>query len=66
MLSGERVVLRPIQRSDLPRLWELLEEFEVTVLSEVGPIRPTSLAQYEVKFDEQAAHPTNDHAMVRD
>jgi RimJ/RimL family protein N-acetyltransferase len=53
MLSGDRVVLRPIERSDLPRLWELLEDPEVAVLAELGPVRPTSLAEYEAKYDER-------------
>jgi RimJ/RimL family protein N-acetyltransferase len=43
MLSGDRVLLRPIERSDLPRLWELLEDVEVAALAELGPIvRPHS------------------------
>jgi len=32
MLKGDRVLLRPIERGDLPRLWELVGDFEVAVL----------------------------------
>jgi RimJ/RimL family protein N-acetyltransferase len=60
MLSGERVVLRPIERADLPRLRELLEDLDVAVLSDVGPVVPVSLAGYEARFDEQAADPPKD------
>jgi hypothetical protein len=58
MLNGERVVLRPIQREDLPRLWELVSDFEVSVLGSSGPIVPSSLAQFEAGFDQDL---TKDH-----
>jgi hypothetical protein len=60
MLRGERVVLRPIQRADLPRLSELLEDLEVKVLRETGPVVPISLARYEARFDQEAATPARD------
>jgi RimJ/RimL family protein N-acetyltransferase len=60
MLRGERVVLRPIQRADLPRLWELLEDLEVKVRRETGPVVPISLARYEARFDQEAATPASD------
>jgi RimJ/RimL family protein N-acetyltransferase len=60
MLSGKRVVLRTIEQADLPRLWELLEDPEVAVLSEVGPIAPVSLARYEARFEEQTEDPPKD------
>jgi RimJ/RimL family protein N-acetyltransferase len=62
MLRGERVVLRQIQRSDLPRLWELLQDFEVAILSDPGPVLPTSLASREARFDAEAAEPRRDKA----
>ena len=31
-------MLRPIQRADLPRLWELIADFEVAVLGTSGPV----------------------------
>lgn len=62
MLQGERVVLRPVEREDLPRLWELLEDLEVEVLASAGPVLPISLAQYEARFEEHAADPPKDQA----
>jgi RimJ/RimL family protein N-acetyltransferase len=60
MLRGERAVLRPVQRADLPRLWELLEDLDVKVLSETGPVVPISLARSEARFDQEAATPPQD------
>jgi RimJ/RimL family protein N-acetyltransferase len=62
MLNGDRIVLRPIQRADLPRLWELVEDLEVAVLASSGPVVPHSLAEYESSFDEGIAQPRKDHA----
>jgi RimJ/RimL family protein N-acetyltransferase len=62
MLKGERVVLRPIQRGDLPRLWELVSDFEVAVLGNPGPIVPHSLAESEANFDQELAQPRKDRA----
>jgi RimJ/RimL family protein N-acetyltransferase len=60
MLRGERAVLRPIQRADLPRLWELLEDLEVKIRSETGPVAPVSLARYQARFHQEAAEPPTD------
>jgi RimJ/RimL family protein N-acetyltransferase len=62
MLRGEQVVLRPIQRADLPRLWELVEDFEVAVLESPGPVVPHSLAQFEARFDQDLGQEHKDHA----
>jgi RimJ/RimL family protein N-acetyltransferase len=62
MLNGERVVLRPIQRGDLPRLWELISDFEVAVLGSSGPVVPRSLAQFEAGFDQDLTKDHNDRA----
>ena len=62
MLIGERVVLRPIQREDLPRLWELISDFEVAVLGSSGPVMPSSLAQFEAGFDQDLTKDHNDRA----
>jgi RimJ/RimL family protein N-acetyltransferase len=62
MLNGERVVLRPIQRADLPRLWELVEDFEVAVLGSSGPVVPHSLAQFETRFDQELTQEQKDRA----
>ncbi|MDP9328620.1 MAG: GNAT family N-acetyltransferase [Actinomycetota bacterium] len=60
MLRGERVTLRPTERADLPRLWELLEDMDVAVLADGGPVVPTSLSRYEARFDRQIVDPPND------
>jgi len=62
MLNGERVVLRPIQRGDLPRLWELISDFEVAVLGSSGPVVPRSLARFEAGFDQDLTKDHNDRA----
>ena len=62
MLNGIRVVLRPIQRADLQRLWELLEDFEVAVLGSQGPVVPHSLAESEANFDQELTQPRKDRA----
>lgn len=53
MLRGDRVVLRPIEPADLARLWELIRDFEVSVLSSPGPVGPLSLAEFEAKYEQQ-------------
>jgi RimJ/RimL family protein N-acetyltransferase len=57
MLRGERVVLRAIQREDLPRLWELFEDLEVRGRLSTRPPRPTSLAELEAEFDREQEEP---------
>jgi RimJ/RimL family protein N-acetyltransferase len=52
MLTGDRVVLRPIEQADLPRLHELIGDFEVSVLSSPGPIGPVSLAEFEARYEK--------------
>ena len=53
MLRGDRVVLRPIEPADLARLWELIRDFEVSVLSSPGPVGPLSLAEFEAQYGER-------------
>jgi RimJ/RimL family protein N-acetyltransferase len=60
MLRGKHVVLRPTQRTDLPKLWALLEDLEVVVLADAGPPLPDSLATYEERFDRKAKEPAKD------
>jgi len=62
MLTGDRVVLRPIERADLPRLWELIADLEVAVLASSGPVVPHSLAEFEASFDQDLGQPRRDHA----
>jgi RimJ/RimL family protein N-acetyltransferase len=54
------VTLRPIERSDLVRLVELLEDPEVAVLAGEGPVILASLAEWEAWFERRAANPPND------
>jgi len=61
-LTGDRVVLRPIERPDLPRLWELVEDIEVAALFSAGPVVLASLAQWEARFEQEAANPRTDQA----
>jgi len=60
MLRGERVILRPTERADLRRLWELLQDMDVAVLADDGPIVPVSLSSYEARFDRHLAEPRDD------
>jgi RimJ/RimL family protein N-acetyltransferase len=39
-----------------------LEDLEVKVRSETGPVVPVSLARYEARFDQDAANPPTDQA----
>jgi RimJ/RimL family protein N-acetyltransferase len=59
MLKGDRVLLRPIERSDLPRLWELVQDLEVTVLSRAKPAAPVSLAEFEARYEPPATQQTD-------
>lgn len=59
-VSGERVVLRPIERADLVRLWELLEDLEVAALADGGPVVLAPLARWQASFEQQAADPSKD------
>lgn len=49
MLQGEKVVLRPIQREDRERLYELVETIEVRALSSTAPPLPLSLEEVEAR-----------------
>ena len=62
MLKGDRVVLRPIEQGDLPRLWELVGDFEVAILKNPGPVLPQSLAEFEANFDQDASQHRKDLA----
>lgn len=60
MLDGERVVLRAIQREDVPRLWELNEDLEAKYLSDNRPPKPESLAHAQARFEEDLAEKNPD------
>jgi RimJ/RimL family protein N-acetyltransferase len=53
MLNGERVVLRPIERGDLPRLLELRSDAELERLVWGAPY-PHTLEELEAAFDRNA------------
>src|SRR5262249_61108531 len=54
MLEGKQVRLRAIERDDLPRLHELLDDdLELLGRAEDSPPRPISLAELEQRFDER-------------
>jgi RimJ/RimL family protein N-acetyltransferase len=62
MLTGDRVVLRPIEPADLPRIWELdVADFEVSVLSNAGPIYPLSLSEFEANEAERVSNKARDN-----
>lgn len=52
VLRGEKVVLRGIEREDLPRLWALRNDAELEGLVHGAPL-PRSLAQLEGEFDRE-------------
>lgn len=52
MITGERVVLRAVQRTDLERLWELLGgDLELQSLVSARPPLPRSRAHLEADFE---------------
>ena len=58
MLDGEHVRLRVVEREDLPRLHELLDDdLELIARSSDSPPRPISLAALEQRFDERLEDP---------
>jgi RimJ/RimL family protein N-acetyltransferase len=62
MLSGERVVLRPLQAEDLDRLAELSEDLEVSHRVDDSPPLPWSKARWEAELEEWTAEPDDTKA----
>jgi RimJ/RimL family protein N-acetyltransferase len=60
MLTGERVLLRGVERTDLSRLWEIYNDLEVEHRASDSRPLPASLAQLESRFDARAATPERD------
>ncbi|HVB20512.1 MAG TPA: GNAT family protein [Ktedonobacteraceae bacterium] len=54
MLKGEKVILRAIEREDLPRQWAFNNDIEMELLGGGDPPEPQSLARLEAEFDESA------------
>jgi len=57
MLTGDRVLLRAVERDDLRALWELDNDLEVEHRASDQPPKPVSLAAMEARFDARAAQP---------
>jgi len=51
MLKGERVILRPIEKEDAARLWELLQTVEVKTRAEDRPPVPRSRSEEEAELE---------------
>jgi diamine N-acetyltransferase len=62
MLSGERVLLRGVERDDLRPLWEMYNDLAVEHRASDERPLPTSLAALEARFDKRAAEPESDKA----
>ena len=62
MLQGEKVVLRPIQREDRERLYELVETIEVRALSTTVPPLPLSLEEIEARDERWIREAATDSA----
>jgi RimJ/RimL family protein N-acetyltransferase len=54
MLKGNKVTLRALERSDLPRLLQFNNDVDVELSGGGDPPMPQSLARLEADFDEQA------------
>jgi RimJ/RimL family protein N-acetyltransferase len=62
MLKGEKVILRSINRADLPRLCEFNNDLEVELAGGGDPPIPQSLARLEAEFEQEAAKGGRDGA----
>ena len=63
MLQGEKVVLRALERSDLPRLCAFNNDVELELSGGGDPPLPQSLARLEAEFDERARQGGRDGAV---
>jgi RimJ/RimL family protein N-acetyltransferase len=54
MLKGTRLTLRPVQREDLPKLYEFNLDLEVELLSGGDPPMPRPLAYWQAWFEREA------------
>jgi RimJ/RimL family protein N-acetyltransferase len=55
MLKGQKVLLRAIQREDLPRICAFNNDVEVEIAGGGDPPMPQSLARLQAEFDQKAA-----------
>jgi RimJ/RimL family protein N-acetyltransferase len=54
MLQGEKVILRALEREDLPRLWAFHNDVEFETVGGGDPWEPESLARLQAHFDAQS------------
>jgi RimJ/RimL family protein N-acetyltransferase len=59
MLHGDQVILRPMERVDIPRLWEFCQDLEISLIMGGGG-RPTPLAAAEQIYEDNWANPPAD------
>lgn len=62
MLSGQRVTLRGIQRTDLHRLWQFNNDLDIELAGGGDPPMPQSLERLQADFDREAANGGRDGA----
>ena len=60
MLRGKKVLLRAIERDDLPRLVEFANDLEVYAFSGYHAWRPQSEASREIDFDKKVEQQSDD------
>jgi RimJ/RimL family protein N-acetyltransferase len=59
MLRGERVLLRALERDDLPALQAIRNDLEIESLASDQRPTPVSLAQLQARFDARASQPAD-------
>jgi RimJ/RimL family protein N-acetyltransferase len=62
MLRGEKVILRALNRDDLPRVWQFNNDLEVELAGGGDPPMPQSLERLQADFDREAAKGGRDNA----
>jgi RimJ/RimL family protein N-acetyltransferase len=62
MVHGEKVLLRSLEREDLPALWAWNNDLETEVVGGGDPPMPQSLARLQAEFDKQASEGGRDNA----
>lgn len=62
MLSGEKVILRPVSKDDLPRLWEFRQDVELVLLGDDDPPIPQPYDAFE-SFMTELLEKTDENVM---
>ena len=62
MLKGEKVILRALERDDLPRLWAFNNDLAVELAGGGDPPMPQSLARLQAEFDKKTGEGGRDGA----